>query len=322
MPITQKLTSIFAGYGIKNVPEGPSGLIHPNALTEHRGLDYMMGGDPDAISIANFMKHYNLKLLGPSSNTHPLVSIAGKVPYATHYPLSDNLNAAISGAMAVNLDIELDYLLQELNNPFSPNANAKNEWKMLNIHIGSNEMCQACDSKLTNLTTPDVYAREIENAVQRIQKSMPKVFVNLSEHSTCHLKILFSVIDKLAKANPQYCSNRDIIKPCACFLQNKLEQMDEMMEQFNTKLKAIAHKYAPQPGSTFGVAYTPFPIDFESFPINAFSNIDCFHPSVYGHQWMAKSIWNQLFTKSKPSTMLFNFSEEIYCPTNSDRLVI
>ncbi|KAF1798760.1 hypothetical protein V8B55DRAFT_1388400 [Mucor lusitanicus] len=308
--------SIFAGYGMKNVPEGPSGLVHPNALTEHRGLNYMMGGDPDAISIANFIKHYNLKLLGSSTNTHPLVSIAGKVSYATHYPLSDNLNAAISGAMAVNLDLELDYLLQELNNPFTSNPNAKNEWKMLNIHIGSNEMCQACDSKLTNLTTPEVYAREIENAIQRIKQSIPKVYVNLIG------MFKFSVIDRLAKANPQYCANRDIIKPCACFLQNKIKHMDDLMEQFNTKLEAIAKKYAPQPGSTFGVAYTPFPIDFESFPINAFSNIDCFHPSVNGHQWMAKSIWNQMFTKSKPSTMLFDFSEKIYCPTDSDRLVI
>lgn len=47
-----------------------------------------------------------------------------------------------------------------------------------------NEMCQACDSKLTNLTTPEVYAREIENAIQRIKQSIPKVYVNLSKHWT------------------------------------------------------------------------------------------------------------------------------------------
>ncbi|KAK4515678.1 pre-rRNA processing protein [Mucor velutinosus] len=316
MFVSQDLNSIFAGYGIKNVPEGPLGLLNPNALTEYRGLNYMMGGDPDAISIASFIKHFNAKLLGSSTNTHPLVSIAGNVSYATHFPPVDNLNAAISGAMAVNLDLELDYLLQELNSPFASNLNAKNEWKMINIHIGSNEMCQSCDSKLTNLTTPEVYAREIENAVQRIKRSIPKTFVNLIG------MFRFSVINQMAKANPQYCANRDIIKPCECFLQNKMDHMDSLMEQFNTKLMAIANKYAPQPGSTFGVAYTPFPIDFQSFPINAFSNIDCFHPSVSAHQWMAKSIWNQLFTKSKPSTMLFNFSEEIYCPTDIDRLAI
>ncbi|CAO3625346.1 unnamed protein product [Mucor fragilis] len=275
-----------------------------------------MGGDPDAVSISNFIKHFNPKLLGPSTSTQPLVSVAGAVSYTTYYPLADNLNAAISGAMAVNLDVELNYLMQELNNPFGPSANAKNEWKMINIHIGSNEMCQSCNSELANLTTPEVYAREVENAIQRIQKSIPKVFVNLIG------MFRFSVIDRMAKANPQYCANKQLVKSCACFLQNKTDHMDDLMEQFNKKLKAIAYKYMPQPGSTFGVAYTPFPIDFESFPINAFSNIDCFHPSVGAHQWMAKSIWNQMFTKIRPSEMLFNYSEEIYCPTNSDRLVI
>lgn len=39
-----------------------------------------------------------------------------------------------------------------------------------------------------------------------------------------------------------------------------------------------------------------------------FSNVDCFHPSLKGHQWIAKSFWNQLFLKSsaKPSTMNFD----------------
>lgn len=42
-------------------------------------------------------------------------------------------------------------------------------------------MCQSCDSNLSNLTTPDVYAKAIENAVQRIRKTIPNVFVNLSK---------------------------------------------------------------------------------------------------------------------------------------------
>lgn len=93
----------------------------------------MMGGDPDAVSISNFIKHFNPKLLGPSTSTQPLVSVAGAVSYTTcrnalstrwygicshdlvDYPLADNLNAAISGAMAVNLDVELNYLMQGIH---------------------------------------------------------------------------------------------------------------------------------------------------------------------------------------------------------------
>lgn len=40
-------------------------------------------------------------------------------------------------------------------------------------------MCYSCDSKYFNLTTPDRYSIEIENAVQRIKESVPNVLVNL-----------------------------------------------------------------------------------------------------------------------------------------------
>lgn len=55
-------------------------------------------------------------------------------------------------------------------------------------NAAGNEMCQSCNSELANLTTPEVYAREVENAIQRIQKSIPKVFVNLSERQKISLK--------------------------------------------------------------------------------------------------------------------------------------
>lgn len=64
---------------MKNVPEGPLGLLNANALTEFRGLNYMMGADAEAVSIANFMKHYNPNLRGPSTEIHPLNSISGIV---------------------------------------------------------------------------------------------------------------------------------------------------------------------------------------------------------------------------------------------------
>lgn len=69
----------MAGFGMKNVPEGPLGLKDANALTEFRGLNYIMGADAEAVSIANFMKHYNPYLLGPSTKTHPLNSVSGIV---------------------------------------------------------------------------------------------------------------------------------------------------------------------------------------------------------------------------------------------------
>ncbi|GAA5799047.1 hypothetical protein HPULCUR_004456 [Helicostylum pulchrum] len=78
-------------------------------------------------------------------------------------------------------------------------------------------------------------------------------------------------------------------------------------------MQEIATKYAAKPGSNFGVIYTPISIDITSLPVDAFSNIDCFHPSLLGHQWFAKLIWNQYFLRKdfKPSILTYNPREQI-----------
>ena len=41
-------------------------------------------------------------------------------------------------------------------------------------------------------------------------------------------------------------------------------------------------------GDDFGIMYSPDNCDFSNWPVQAFSNFDCFHPSVLGHQFTAK----------------------------------
>lgn len=64
--------------------------------------------------------------------------------------------------------------------------------------------------------------------------------------------------------------------------------MDTVSEAYNQRLEAIANKNKGVAGGTFAVMYSPAPIDLSSFPVNALSNVDCFHPSLKGHQYIAK----------------------------------
>lgn len=50
---------------------------------------------------------------------------------------------------------------------------------MINIQIGSNDMCSACNSSYINDTTPEVFGSYVEAAVERIRNGIPKVLVNL-----------------------------------------------------------------------------------------------------------------------------------------------
>jgi lysophospholipase L1-like esterase len=78
-------------------------------------------------------------------------------------------------------------------------------------------------------------------------------------------------------------------KECECSgSAANLTKMDTISDAYNAKLSALATKYKGVAGATFAVMYSPAPIDLSSFPINALSNVDCFHPSKKGHQWFAK----------------------------------
>lgn len=101
----------------------------------------------------------------------------------------------------------------------------------------------------------------------------------------------------LTSGNP-YCIPNGILDnegECGCSSSpENLAKMDKISEGYNQQLVAIANKYKAVPGGTFGVMYSPAPIDMGTFPVDALSNVDCFHPSLKGHQYIAK-VYKQLY---------------------------
>lgn len=69
---TKMIASVLAGYGVNNINPGIFGLLNTTSLTEYRGLNYLLGGDAKAVTIANFMKHYNSQIHGSSIGFHEL----------------------------------------------------------------------------------------------------------------------------------------------------------------------------------------------------------------------------------------------------------
>lgn len=82
--------------------------------------------------------------------------------------------------MAPNLDHELDYLISEMK--ILPGVDFNNDWKFINVQIGSNDQCASCiDSVIDYLTVSD-YGTHMTAAVERIRNEIPKVIVNLSKN--------------------------------------------------------------------------------------------------------------------------------------------
>ncbi|CEG64872.1 hypothetical protein RMATCC62417_01772 [Rhizopus microsporus] len=249
-----------------------------------------------------------------------LLNLVTSLTLVLDRPLRDNLNAAQSGAMAMNLDYELDYLIPRIKSHFLLNDGYKTAWKMITIQIGSNDQCASCNILTSKYVTPEAYGKYVDAAIQRIQKEVPKVVVNLLG------SFKVSGVFPLTAGQTKYCKPNGILEnkiECSCSgSADKLASMDAVSDGYNKQLQAIAAKYPGKPGGTFAVMYTPAPIDLSSFPVDALSNLDCFHPSLKGHRWIAKTFWNQLFLKNseKPAIIKFDEGQKIYCPTDNDRL--
>ncbi|KAI8083693.1 hypothetical protein BDF21DRAFT_336998 [Thamnidium elegans] len=257
--------SITAGFGIMGLNTSlPLIAAKSAAYKEYRGLSYSAGGDIGAFTVPNYIKHYQTNLTGYSVGSH-LPELCGATSCDSLYlPNKDELNAAQSGAIARDLDHELDYLLERIK--FVEGVDYQNDWKMINIQIGSNDMCGACNSSYINDTTPEVFGSYVEAAVERIRNNIPKVLVNLI--GTFNVSEVFPL-----RAGQSYCLplNKTGESLCPCTTTpGGLEKMGNLNIAYNQKLVDIYNKYQKNKTDDFTVVYQQSNINITGFPIDFF----------------------------------------------------
>ncbi|KAI8141512.1 hypothetical protein BJV82DRAFT_618042 [Fennellomyces sp. T-0311] len=320
--------SIMAGLLVMAHDEGSilgTGKIDQDALTEYRGLSYAVGGNVDAVTFPNFIKHYSPSVQGASTGKHLITPCIDEFcPQLMYKPRIDRLNAARSSATSGNLRHELDYLIPRMQK--TKGIDFQHDWKIITINIGSNDQCGACGLRASDMT-PEKYAENVKYAIERIRKSVPRVIVNLVGNFKVSQVYTFG---KEADASG-YCSaflgvlNTQKLL-CGCFNgpDDNRRKMDELAEGYNLKLEQIYDQYKEKQSKDFAVIYQPANIDISSFPTAGINNVDCFHPSIHTHEWIAKIIWNGLFLSQnkKPSIFKFDANMPVYCPNESDRIVI
>ncbi|GAB5585328.1 hypothetical protein Unana1_00228 [Umbelopsis nana] len=310
--------SITAGFAAKGI-QGPT-IVNLANLNEDRGVSFAIGGDSGALTLATLMKYYQPALKGASLGEHLLCSGTTCPPFQ-YRPASDVLNAAQSAGVASNLQHELDYLIPAMLT--LPGGNFFSDWKLITIQIGSNDQCSSCQANATQYT-PEAYGNYLRAAVQRIQQNIPNVIVNLM--GDFRVSPVYTVT-----ANQSYCQPftgttieiNSIECGCAKTAAGKAI-MDQAADGYSAQARQIYDDYKNLNSSSFAVLYSPANVDVGTFPVQAFSNIDCFHPSVIAHQWIAKTVWNQLFLpqSSKPQSYVWDSNLPIYCPTAQDRIAL
>ncbi|CAO3696535.1 unnamed protein product [Rhizopus stolonifer] len=313
--------SILAGATSLGLLDGQ--FFNKNLLLEARGLTYAAGADPGRITIPNFIKKYSPDVKGGSKSKHVLeYCLDGLCNLNQFKPELDQLNAAQSAAKSNNLPLEIEYIAKTMKT--IPGLDFENDWKLLTLQIGGLDQCTACYPGMQKTSDPDFYAKNVEVMLEYVKNNIPRSIVNLIG--------VFNVttVYPLTLHHP-YC-NASIFGgfqvnmiECLCALNpDNVILLNDIATGYSNKLRDLHLKYKAQQTDDFGVIYTPANINFTQYPIELFSDLDCYHPSIKGHENLAKTFWRPLFLplEERPAMLGPENGERVYCPDENDRFII
>ncbi|KAI9481391.1 MAG: hypothetical protein EXX96DRAFT_481185 [Benjaminiella poitrasii] len=262
--------SVMAAFAAEGIQDNTFFNIE-NAY-ENRGVSFAMGGDPNAITMPNILNYYSHNLYGASVGEHIISICFGNqiCPQGQYRPKIDVLNAAQSGARSLNLDHELDYILDELDDLYKSGTVQRTDWKLLTLFIGSNDICHSC-TQPTSL--PTTFGVNILAAVERVRTSISNVLVQI----VGVMRVQDIVV---ASSNfTDYCrpiKGSDFIghdHECECShsVYNRTI-MSTYFPQYNAALQGVVQHYQSEEflaDQSFAVVFQPLLVDIMSFPIQA-----------------------------------------------------
>jgi len=286
--------SITAGFAMIGYP--------PESLLEWRDYVFSIGGASDAFTIANILKYYNPNIQGAATSwTTPLTKGMW-------------LDGGVSHASVQNVPDQITYLANTLKSSYK-SVDFQNDWKLLTLFIGANNLCGACEGRTES--QPEYFEQHLDQVLSLIQQNLPRTFVNLvtifnisgvwyAGHTYKYCEFIWKYIARTE---------------CKCVetgKQSDLDIMDLRAIQFNAISEKLANKYAGLKNPNFTVVVQPglSGILVQDFGEAYLSNLDCFHPSLCANQAFTYQIWNNMFQpQGKKDTKPDKNNIKIHCPT-------
>jgi len=241
-------------------------------LREYRGISFGIGADAGVNTMPNILSQY------AGAIPQGVSTGIGKREIATN-----GLNAAVSGGLSVDMPYQAQWLVDHIK--LNSKINLAQDWKVLTVWIGSNNLCAVCNDENANNAAD--YKKNVIAALDIIQKNIPRVFVNLLANLD---------ITKLYDFTTGLCSVLHSYE-CPC-PQNKntRELVRGVVKQFQATSYDIARNFTARNLKDFAVVVQPFLIDSPIFNRTFLSAADCFHPSGLAHSEISTALWNAMIT--------------------------
>jgi len=300
---------VVAALGDSLTAGNGAGATNPLAvLLEYRGLTFSMGGDTNLethITIPNVLKKFNPNVFGASRGIG-----------AVNVWNNAQLNAGVPGAQSSDLPGQARDLVHKMQ--IHSEVNMAQDWKLVNIFIGGNDLCAYCHDNGNGAHSPQHFADHIRDAIQILQDNLPRTIVSLT--LMLHLEILRSVDSGHGFCQALHVfecncegdtgfSNEDIRAICVAYQQ--AQQVLEDSSMFDNK-------------QDFTLVIQPFFRDGIAPPRKPNGDVDegffapdCFHFSQYGHAIVAKGLWNNLVEPVGAKNTAYNLSDysaPLKCP--------
>lgn len=290
--------SITAGFGALSSDETEVDM-------QFRGVSWTIGGDgalEEVATLPNILRVFN-----------PAVKGASRFVGGVEHPNS-KLNLAVGGSKSAQMLGQAEDLVNRLNEM----ENNVDNWKVISIWIGGNDLCEIRDDG----TTPEEYARgyiqNVKAALDYLHANVQRAFVNVM--------LVVDITGMPAFYGPMC----DLVQGVFCRPLNDdttLELMAQTYRLYNAGLqKLISAGTNYDDRDDFTVVLQPFlsETEFATFPPEhiipdmTYIAYDCFHFSQKSHAVAARYLWNNMFQPVGAKTRSINWEtpEELACPVN------
>jgi phospholipase B1 len=306
--------SITAGNGV-----GSNSL--PGVAIENRGESWTIGGNGsivDVLTLPNIIKKFNPNVRGWSWSRYSEIGFRNDTHCAQGWNCAQ-LNVAEPGGTCRNMLPQAIEMTERMQN--DPNIDAENDWKVVSLFIGGNDMCAVC--RRWDRYNPEQHVSDIKDALDYLYNNNQRMLVNLIT--------MFDVsplIDmKSGSAGRDVICNQMHNQFCDCVKNETTNAMlrDVQMEYWQRLDDLINEQgtYDQPNRDDFTVVIQPHMRDQKPFVYEngtwdmTFFAPDCFHPSRKMHFFMAYGVWNTMLTpvQDKVFELPQEDEPEFVCPS-------